>query len=79
MNPIDEVEAAALHLPRGDRARLAERLIASLGIDSEVDAKWKAEVRRRVDELRSGVVPSIPGEQVFREMDEMLKVNPGNE
>lgn len=73
MNPIDEVEDAALQLPRGERARLAERLIASLGCDSEVDAKWRAEVRRRVEELRSGAVPSIPGEQVFREMDEMLK------
>ena len=70
---IDEVEAAALQLPRADRARLAERLIASLEPAPEVEASWKAEVQRRVEELRSGAVPSIPGEQVFREMDEMLR------
>jgi putative addiction module component (TIGR02574 family) len=37
-----------------------------------VEEAWRAEVRRRVEELRSGAVPSIPGEQVFREIDEML-------
>jgi hypothetical protein len=36
------------------------------------DWEARAEVRRRVEELRSGAVPSIPGEQVFREIDEML-------
>ena len=73
MTTIDEIEAAALQLPREERARLAERLIASLGVDPEVEASWKAEVRRRLEELRSGAVPSIPGEQVLREMDELLR------
>lgn len=59
--------------PRADRARLADRLIASLDGDCEVKASWREEVRRRVEELRSRAVPSVPGEQVFREMDEMLR------
>jgi putative addiction module component (TIGR02574 family) len=73
MSDEDAIEAAALRLPRAERARLAERLIASLGPDPEAEAKWKTEVCRRVEELRSGAVASIPGEQVFREMDEMLR------
>ncbi|HEX8829639.1 MAG TPA: addiction module protein [Longimicrobium sp.] len=70
---IDEVEAVALQLPRAERARLAERLIASLDEDLAIENRWKEEVRRRVEELRSGAVPSIPGDQVFREIEEMLR------
>jgi putative addiction module component (TIGR02574 family) len=70
---IDEVESVALQLPRAERARLAERLIASLDEDLVIEDRWKEEVRRRVEELRAGTVPSIPGEQVFREIDEMLR------
>ncbi len=70
---IDDVESVALRLPRAERARLAERLIASLDEDLVIEERWKEEVRRRVEELRSGAVPSIPGDQVFREIDEMLR------
>lgn len=37
------------------------------------DWEARAEVRRRVEELHSGAVPSIPGEQVFQEVDELLR------
>jgi putative addiction module component (TIGR02574 family) len=78
MNPdgagsIDEIESSALQLPRAERARLAERLIASLDEDLAVEESWRIEVRRRVEELQSGAVPSIPGEQVFQELDELLR------
>jgi len=71
--PIEEVESSALQLPRAERARLAELLIASLDEDLAVEESWRVEVRRRVEELRSGAVPSIPGEQVFQELDELLR------
>jgi putative addiction module component (TIGR02574 family) len=71
--PIEEVESSALQLPRAERARLAELLIASLDEDLAVEESWRLEVRRRVEELRSGAVPSIPGEQVFQELDELLR------
>ena len=70
---IDDVESVALQLPRAERARLAERLIASLDEDLAIEDRWKEEVRRRVGEMRAGTVPSIPGEQVFREIAEMLR------
>ncbi|MEW6486917.1 MAG: addiction module protein [Thermodesulfobacteriota bacterium] len=60
-----ELEAAALTLPRCDRARLAQRLLESLDEDSEVEQAWAAEVERRLDEHDRGQVQAIPGEEVF--------------
>ncbi len=70
---IEDIEAAALRLPRADRARLAELLWASLGDDPEVMKKWEVEIERRVREIREGKGRSIPAEQVFREIEEMLR------
>jgi putative addiction module component (TIGR02574 family) len=61
------LEAAALSLPRSERARLAERLIASLDEDSEVEQAWAAEIRRRLDSIDRGEVEMIPAEQVLAE------------
>jgi putative addiction module component (TIGR02574 family) len=41
--------------------RLSEDLHAS---DPEIEAAWKAEVNQRVEEIRSGKVQGIPGEEV---------------
>jgi putative addiction module component (TIGR02574 family) len=48
-----------LKLPAADRARLAQRLIASLDEDAEIEAAWAAEVRRRDEDLKSGAVKGI--------------------
>ncbi|MGD2047495.1 MAG: addiction module protein [Gemmatimonadota bacterium] len=61
----DQIEQELLKLPAADRARLAERLIASLDEDAEVEAAWIAEVRRRDEELRSGAVHGIPVEDAL--------------
>lgn len=56
----DQLEQELLRLPAAERARLAERLIASLDEDAEVEGAWRTEVQRRDEELRSGSVESIP-------------------
>jgi putative addiction module component (TIGR02574 family) len=61
----DQIEQELLKLPTADRARLAERLIASLDADSEVEAAWMVEVRRRDEELQSGAVQAIPVEDAL--------------
>jgi putative addiction module component (TIGR02574 family) len=58
---VEELEAEALQLPSGERARLVERLIASLDADPEVDEAWAAEVERRHAEIESGAVALLPG------------------
>jgi len=35
-----------------------------------VDEAWAEEIKRRVDDIRSGRVKTIPSEQVFRELEE---------
>lgn len=40
----EELEAAVLSLPGGERARLAQRLLASLDEDLVVEEAWAAEV-----------------------------------
>jgi putative addiction module component (TIGR02574 family) len=69
----EDLESAALRLPREQRARLAERLIASLDEDAQIEQVWAAEIRRRVEDLRSGAVQTIPGEQVFEELKDLFR------
>lgn len=62
---LEQIEAAALSLSPDGRARLAERLLASLEDDPEVTAAWLAEARRRDAEIESGQVVPISAEEVF--------------
>lgn len=45
------VEAAVRLLPPEERARLAERLIASLEGNAEVEKAWEEEINRRIAEF----------------------------
>ena len=56
----DQLEAAVLQLPVSERARLAERLIASLDEDAELELEWQAEAERRDDEMTSGQATGTP-------------------
>jgi putative addiction module component (TIGR02574 family) len=65
---LDQLAKEAMQLPASSRALLAERMVESLdaGERDEVERAWAAEAVRRRDEVRSGRVQPIPGEQVFR-------------
>jgi putative addiction module component (TIGR02574 family) len=65
---LENVEAEALLLPAPDRARLVERLIASLDIDPAVEEAWAAEVERRNAEIESGAVTLIPGPEALERL-----------
>jgi putative addiction module component (TIGR02574 family) len=72
MSPkVAEVLDKALELSSHERGLLIDRLVESLDVappDEGVDEAWADEIKRRVDEIRSGKVKMIPGEQVLREM-----------
>ena len=65
----------ARQLPPDEREWLAEcLLIGDEGISAaEVESAWDAEIKRRVDEIDSGAVEMIPGEEVLARMDARLK------
>jgi putative addiction module component (TIGR02574 family) len=70
-----ELLERALELPVGDRLALATELLESVEgpEDAEWTAAWAAELDRRVRELDSGAVKSIPWQQVRAEILERLR------
>ena len=57
-------------LPIDMKIELVDRLLDSMYPRAkEIDEQWKAEIERRVEEVRSGKVKTIPGEQVFAELE----------
>ncbi len=62
---LETLEAEAMQLSAVERARLVERLIASLDIDPEVDEAWAAAVERRNAEIEQGAVSLIPGPEAL--------------
>jgi putative addiction module component (TIGR02574 family) len=58
---VETLEAAALQLTPADRARLIDRLIATLDADPEIEEAWAAEVERRQSEIDNGTVTLLPG------------------
>jgi putative addiction module component (TIGR02574 family) len=60
----------ALALPDTDRAAIAASLFRSLDseIDSDADELWDEEIKRRLDEIKSGEVELIPWDQMLAKM-----------
>lgn len=59
---IEEVAS----LPVEERAIVADSILRSLNPpEPDIDRKWVQVAQRRLEELRSGQVKPIPGEQVF--------------
>jgi putative addiction module component (TIGR02574 family) len=60
----------ALALPSGERAALAASLLDSLDtdVDEDAEATWVIEVNRRVAELDSGAIKTVPWAEVRRRL-----------
>ena len=74
-DPARDLESKALKLPPRKRARLAERLLASLDKESDpnAEARWLEEAERRLDELESGKVRGIPASEVIKKARSSLR------
>jgi putative addiction module component (TIGR02574 family) len=59
-NQLEIVEAQALKLSPEERAQLADRLVASLFKNQEIEHAWAAEVERRIEEIEGGRAKLIP-------------------
>jgi putative addiction module component (TIGR02574 family) len=70
---IENLRERILALPPEERELLLASVSGSVDDPSfKLHSDWDMEIKRRVDDLRSGKVQGIPAEDVFREIDEIL-------
>ena len=71
---VAELFEQASRLAEPDRAELAGRLLQTLHgePDEEVEAAWAEEIERRVRQIDSGEVETIPWEEVRAKMRALL-------
>jgi hypothetical protein len=66
---IKDLILEAESLPVEERAIVADSLLRSLNPpESELDKKWAAVARMRLEEVRTGNVEAIPGDEVFEKI-----------
>ena len=63
-----------LSLPCEDRIRIVETILESLNApdDKNIEQAWAVEAERRIDDLNAGQVQSIPGAEVFADIQQRL-------
>lgn len=68
MNAKDVIDEA-ISLPVEERAFIVDSLLRSLNRpEQEIDKEWTKVARRRLDEIRSGALKSVSGDEVFEKI-----------
>jgi putative addiction module component (TIGR02574 family) len=70
---VEVLEAEAMKLTAEERARLADRLIASLSEDAQIEEAWAVEVERRIAEIEAGRATVIPAAEAIARARNALK------
>jgi putative addiction module component (TIGR02574 family) len=75
LGSFEEILSAALLLPPGARAMLADHLFQSLDAPNqiEIDKVWAEEIGRRIREIDEGKVELISGDEVMAELRSRFK------
>jgi putative addiction module component (TIGR02574 family) len=63
--PVHDLEAEVLSLPPENRARLLELLIESFEPRSKAQTAWLELANRRREDVRSGKVQIMPGDEAL--------------
>ena len=63
--PIEALEAELLRLPSVERARLLDRVVASLDADHSRDEAWDRLAAERDSEIECGASTPVPGEEAI--------------
>jgi putative addiction module component (TIGR02574 family) len=69
----DQIETEALSLSRPERARIVDTLVASLETDPSIERAWDEEIRRRIRDIDQGTTRLIPGDEVLKEVEDLLR------
>ncbi|CAN5504659.1 hypothetical protein BH11PLA2_BH11PLA2_03880 [soil metagenome] len=69
---LTQLKDAADHLPNDEREELTNYLVENKPgvMADDIKAEWSAVAHRRLEEMLSGKVQGIPGDEVMREMRE---------
>ncbi|NCO65655.1 MAG: hypothetical protein COW32_05840 [Candidatus Aquicultor secundus] len=60
-------------LPVDIKTKLVEKILDSLHpSQKEIDVLWAKEAEKRIDEIGTGKVKTIPGKDVFKEINQKL-------
>lgn len=74
MANVKDIIHEAESLPVEQRAALADSILRTLNRpDPAMDEQWLTVAKRRLEELRSGRVEPVPGDEVFARADERFK------
>ncbi|GKT10531.1 hypothetical protein DSTSK_38360 [Desulforhabdus sp. TSK] len=70
----DDLISEAISLPVEIRIELVEKLLQSLNSSqTEIDELWAIEAERRVAQIETGDVKTVPGDEVFERLLKRLK------
>lgn len=74
MRSLEQITEELLSLPSASRALLAEKLAESLEFDTDpkIQAAWISEAHRRRNEILSGAVQAIPGDEALTQVRMLL-------
>lgn len=65
----DELISMVESLPVDLKTKLVEKILNSLHpSQKEIDALWVKEAEKRVDEIKTAKVKTLPGDEVFKEI-----------
>ncbi|HEX3186995.1 MAG TPA: addiction module protein [Pyrinomonadaceae bacterium] len=72
---VEQLAKQAMSLPSESRARLADLLVESLEDDDlgQTEQLWLKEAKRRRDEVRTGSVGTISGDEALRVVRDSLR------
>jgi putative addiction module component (TIGR02574 family) len=62
--------AEAVSLPVEERALVVDSLLRSLNApEPEIDKKWAAVAKHRLQQLKSGEITAVSGDEVFKKIE----------
>lgn len=72
---LQKIEDEALHLSKKERAQLIQRLVLSLDAPSEDELRsdWLLEAQRRAQELDSGSIQAVSGDEVIKKARALIR------
>ena len=73
---LTEITGLAMELSEEERLLLADALYNSLPAEEDLDPEFVTELERRMDDIRTGRVKTIPWEEVRAQIDRVIDDSP---